>query len=87
MQRITCKCGHNFFLAEGTTYAECQCGEVVIGSRRRKGLGDWIERLLAPLRIKQAYKRVTGRDCGCDKRRDKLNKWSAKVMEGFKGKG
>lgn len=62
----------------------CQrCGALI---KYKSGLGDWIERLLAPLRIKQTYKRVTGRDCGCDKRRDKLNKWSAKVMEGFKGK-
>tara|TARA_R100000963_G_C4541094_1_gene38186 strand:+ start:114 stop:290 length:177 start_codon:yes stop_codon:yes gene_type:complete len=42
-----------------------------------KGLGDSVERLAMRLKIKQlldARKKRTGKDCGCSKRRDKLNK-------------
>ena len=42
-----------------------------------KGLGDSVERLAIRLKIKQlleARKKRTGKDCGCSKRRDKLNK-------------
>tara|TARA_R110002020_G_C15852231_1_gene736237 strand:- start:203 stop:379 length:177 start_codon:yes stop_codon:yes gene_type:complete len=42
-----------------------------------KGLGDSVEKLARRLKIKQlldARKKRTGKDCGCSKRRDKLNK-------------
>ena len=42
-----------------------------------KGLGDSVERLAMRLKIKQlleARKKRTGKDCGCSKRKDKLNK-------------
>ena len=42
-----------------------------------KGLGDSVEKLAMRLKIKQlldARKKRTGKDCGCSKRRDKLNK-------------
>tara|TARA_R100000544_G_C2179399_1_gene36136 strand:+ start:117 stop:293 length:177 start_codon:yes stop_codon:yes gene_type:complete len=42
-----------------------------------KGLGDSVEKLTRRLKIKQlldARKKRTGKDCGCSKRRDKLNK-------------
>tara|TARA_R110002020_G_scaffold298196_2_gene513995 strand:- start:386 stop:562 length:177 start_codon:yes stop_codon:yes gene_type:complete len=42
-----------------------------------KGLGDSIEKLTRRLKIKQlldARKKRTGKDCGCSKRKDKLNK-------------
>ena len=42
-----------------------------------KGLGDSVEKLAMRLKIKQlldARKKRTGKDCGCSKRRNKLNK-------------
>ena len=39
-----------------------------------KGLGDTIERITTATGIKAAVKAVVGEDCGCDERRDKLNK-------------
>lgn len=42
-----------------------------------KGLGDTIEAVTTATGVKQvvgAISRVTGRPCGCSKRRDKLNK-------------
>jgi hypothetical protein len=42
-----------------------------------KGLGDSVEKLAMRLKIKQlleARKKRTGKDCGCSKRKDKLNK-------------
>tara|TARA_R110000751_G_scaffold116029_1_gene215622 strand:- start:117 stop:281 length:165 start_codon:yes stop_codon:yes gene_type:complete len=38
-----------------------------------KGLGDLVERIVASTGIKSLVEKVTGKDCGCGKRRDKLN--------------
>jgi hypothetical protein len=41
-----------------------------------KGLGDIIERVVGPiggLKFKLWFKRITGRDCGCGARMEKLN--------------
>lgn len=42
-----------------------------------RGVGDTLENILSHIGGKQykaAYKKVTGQDCGCDKRKEKLNK-------------
>jgi len=42
-----------------------------------KGLGDSVEKLTRRLKIKQLLdyrKNKTGKDCGCSKRKEKLNK-------------
>ena len=42
--------------------------------RKAKGLGDTIEQITEATGIKTAVKAVFGDDCGCDARKDKLNK-------------
>ena len=39
-----------------------------------KGLGDTIERITKATGIKKVVKSVMGDDCGCNERKDKLNK-------------
>ena len=39
-----------------------------------KGLGDSIEMFTKLTGLKQVVKTIVGGDCGCDKRKDKLNK-------------
>ena len=41
---------------------------------RSKGLGDSIDKFTTATGIKKAVKRATGGGCGCNKRREKLNK-------------
>ena len=41
---------------------------------KSRGLGDTIEKITTATGIKAAVKAVVGEDCGCDERRDKLNK-------------
>jgi len=44
---------------------------------KSKGLGDTIEKITTATGVKQAVNTLfksTGRGCGCDKRKDKLNK-------------
>ena len=41
---------------------------------KSKGLGDTIEKVTEATGIKKVVKAVFGEDCGCDERRDKLNK-------------
>ena len=46
--------------------------------KKSKGLGDTIEKITTATGIKKIVKTVnniTGKDCGCDKRKKKLNKW------------
>ena len=46
-------------------------------SKKSKGLGDTIEAITEATGIKKAvevFSEVTGLDCGCDKRKEKLNK-------------
>ena len=38
------------------------------------GLGDTVEKLTKATGIKKAVKFVAGEDCGCDQRKEKLNK-------------
>ena len=43
--------------------------------RKYRGLGDVVEHAAEVSKIKAAVKRLAGdRDCGCEKRRDALNK-------------
>jgi|TARA_R110000803_G_scaffold34219_2_gene74802 hypothetical protein len=39
-----------------------------------QGLGDLVEEVTKRTGIKSLVEKVTGKDCGCGKRRDKLNK-------------
>lgn len=39
-----------------------------------KGLGDEVEKITEKTGIKKAIKWIAGKDCGCDKRKEKLNK-------------
>ena len=39
-----------------------------------KGLGDTIEAITKKTGIKKAVEKVAGKDCGCKKRREALNK-------------
>jgi hypothetical protein len=39
-----------------------------------KGLGDTIEKITVKTGIKKVVKAVAGEDCGCNKRRDTLNR-------------
>lgn len=41
---------------------------------KSKGLGDTIEKITTATGIKAAVKAVVGEDCGCDERKEKLNK-------------
>ena len=43
--------------------------------RRSRGLGDTIERIAKVTGIKKVVDKITGeKDCGCNKRKEKLNK-------------
>ena len=39
-----------------------------------KGLGDTVEKITTATGIKKAVKFIAGEDCGCDERKEKLNK-------------
>lgn len=43
-------------------------------STKSKGLGDTIEKITTATGIKAVVKAVAGEDCGCDERKEKLNK-------------
>ena len=43
-------------------------------TKKSKGLGDTIEKFTEATGIKTVVKAIAGEDCGCDERRDKLNK-------------
>lgn len=42
---------------------------------KSKGLGDTVEKFTTATGIKAATKAVFGDNCGCNERKDKLNKW------------
>ena len=45
--------------------------------QQMRGLGDWIATGIYKIdggRIKQLWKKLTGKDCGCGSRQEKLNK-------------
>jgi hypothetical protein len=43
-------------------------------SKKPSGLGDVIEKITVATGIKKAVEFLAGEDCGCDERKDKLNK-------------
>ena len=43
-------------------------------SQKSKGLGDTIEKIAEVTGVKKATKFLFGEDCGCDERKEKLNK-------------
>ena len=45
-----------------------------MGFTSNKGLGDTIETITKATGIKTIVNKLSGGDCGCDKRKDKLNK-------------
>ena len=49
-------------------------GIVNDGEFKSKGLGDSIEKITKATGIKKIVKKVIGNDCGCDKRKEFLNK-------------
>lgn len=54
-----------------------------------KGLGDTIERITKATGIKrmtEAISKATGKDCGCDKRKEKLNEPNILVNKLFYNK-
>lgn len=48
-----------------------------------KGLGDIVEKVTEKTGIKALVKKVAGDDCGCDKRKDGLNKFSKEFLDLF----
>jgi len=51
--------------------------KIVMSENKSKGLGDTIEKITKATGIKKVVDTVskaTGKDCGCDKRRDTLNR-------------
>tara|TARA_R100001082_G_scaffold87810_2_gene54228 strand:- start:1724 stop:1888 length:165 start_codon:yes stop_codon:yes gene_type:complete len=42
--------------------------------QKSRGLGDTIEKFTKATGIKKVVEKVTGKDCGCKKRREALNK-------------
>ena len=43
-------------------------------TKKSKGLGDSIEKITKATGIKDLVEKITKGDCGCDKRKEKLNK-------------
>tara|TARA_R110000796_G_scaffold64291_2_gene149061 strand:- start:131 stop:310 length:180 start_codon:yes stop_codon:yes gene_type:complete len=42
-----------------------------------RGLGDTVEKIAHAIgadKVAKVYEKITGKDCGCNKRKDKLNK-------------
>ena len=48
------------------------------------GLGDVVEKFTEATGIKALVKEIIGEDCGCDKRKDQLNKFSESFLSMFK---
>ena len=48
------------------------------------GLGDVVEKFTESTGIKALVKEIIGDDCGCDKRKDQLNKFSESFLSMFK---
>ncbi len=58
-------------------HAPIKCVLVKINKMKSKGLGDTIEKITTATGIKKVVdtvSKVTGRDCGCSKRKDSLNR-------------
>jgi predicted restriction endonuclease len=45
-----------------------------MAKNKSKGLGDSIEKITTATGIKNLVEKITKGDCGCDKRKEKLNK-------------
>lgn len=60
--------------AMGTTTKSKRRGRPKGSKNKPKGLGDTIEQITEVTGIKAAVKAVFGEDCGCDARKEKLNK-------------
>src|SRR5210317_2250956 len=58
----------------GTTTTSKKRGRPKGSKNKPKGLGDTIEQITEATGIKAAVKAVFGEDCGCDARKEKLNK-------------
>lgn len=60
--------------AMGTTTKSKKRGRPKGSKNKPKGLGDTIEQITEVTGIKAAVKAVFGEDCGCEARKEKLNK-------------
>lgn len=49
--------------------------------RKRKDVGDTIDTITEKTGVKKIVKWIAGEDCGCDKRRQKLNFWKYKTAK------
>ena len=62
-------------IAEGLTVEE---------AKKRRGLGDAVEVVTKATGIKTAVEHLFGEDCGCEERKEALNKFGRKVSDFFK---
>ena len=68
-------CGCKFMKASDGTKIHKNCEFRYEESlKKSKGLGDTIDKITTITGIKPLIKSLDGKDCGCDKRKDKLNK-------------
>ena len=51
-----------------------EIGKIKLKMKKSKGLGDSIEKITEATRIKHLVEKMTKGDCGCDKRKEMLNK-------------
>ena len=79
-----CECGWRIVAVDGQRIRCGRCGAMVYVGR--VGLGDWLERRLGAFGwwYKRTWRRWTGRDCGCDRRRAWLNRAGAAVKRYFR---
>lgn len=57
-----------------------------LGSKPTEELGDKLEKLFAKIgadRAAKLFEQITGRPCGCEGRKKKLNAWSARLRKFF----
>lgn len=76
---VTCRCGWRVY-SQGQRFSiKCfQCGQVVTSEGFNPGLGDHIASIIDACggRIyKRAYRWLFRKECGCNKRQAKLNRW------------
>ena len=55
--------------------AEIEAAKIVVEKHEPQGLGDTVEKITEVTGIKKVTKWLMGEDCGCDKRKEILNKW------------
>lgn len=80
--KIKCpKCGFAY-LAEPGFRKQCDGCDFLINYRL--GLGDRLAKILAPLQIPQRFQQWFGRDCGCSKRQQQMNRMGDRIARFFR---